>query len=307
MHLISPPTLQKGDTIGIVAPARKVTEGEISVAKSMFESWGFRVIFGKHLFGDDHQYSGTDDERASDFQGMIDNPEVKCIVCARGGYGSVRLLDRLDLRRLQHNPKWVIGYSDITVFHGILNSWYMMETIHGIMPVNFPTDGVPNLSTESLRQVLFGQTPSYTVPSHPFNRMGNGQGKLIGGNLSILYSISGTDADILTNDKILVIEDLDEYLYHIDRMMMNLKRSGKLKNLAGLIVGGMTKMNDNTIPFGKTATEIIRDAVDEYDYPVCFGFPAGHQPDNVALIMGRKANLVVDNQGTKLEFFPLDQ
>ncbi len=304
MNFISPSILQKGDAVGIVAPARKVSREEIAVSIAMFESWGLKVVLGKNLFGELNQFSGTDTERAADFQSMIENPQVKAIVCARGGYGSVRILNHLDLRSLQREPKWVIGYSDITVFHGILNSWYMMESIHGIMPINFPVDGKPNISTESLRRVLFGETPTYNALVHPFNRYGSASGKLIGGNLSILYSLSGSDADMITEGKILFIEDLDEYLYHIDRMMMNLKRSGKLRGISGLIVGGMIDMNDNAIPYGKTALEIIRETVAEYQYPVCFGFPTGHQKENVALLMGRMATLKVDEKGTSLEFLP---
>jgi muramoyltetrapeptide carboxypeptidase len=172
------------------------------------------------------------------------------------------------------------------------------------MPINFPANSIANSSTESLRKVLFGENPIYDAPSHPFNRLGSASGALCGGNLSIIASSAGTDADFFTNDKILFIEDLDEYLYHVDRMMMNLKRTGKLKNLAGLVVGGMSDMNDNTIPYGKTALEIIREAVDEFDYPVCYGFPAGHQPENMALIMGREANFRVDENGATLEFLP---
>lgn len=302
MELISPPILKPGDAVGIVAPARKVNRDEMEPAIRMIESWGLRVILAKNLFGSYHQFSGTDIERAADFEEMVQNPDVKAIMCARGGYGTVRILDHINLRMLQRNPKWIIGYSDITVLHGILNSWFMMETIHGIMPINFPANGVANLSTESLRKILFGEVPEYKVPSHSFNRVGSVQGQLCGGNLSIIANVGGTDSDFFTNDKILFIEDLDEYLYHVDRMMMNLKRSGKLKNCAGLIVGGMTDMNDNTIPFGKSAMEIIQEAVAEYDYPVCFGFPAGHLDENLSLIMGRTVTLNVEGGGATLTF-----
>lgn len=304
MKIITPPALKNGDTIGIVAPARKIAEEELEASVKMFESWGVRVRLGKNLLGEYHQFSGTDAQRAADFQGMINDAEVKAIVCARGGYGSVRLLDRIDFTPLLQNPKWVVGYSDITVFHSVLSAKLGIESIHGIMPVNFPKDGYSNLSTESLRSVLFGQSPNYRADAHPLNRQGVGIGQVIGGNLSMLYSLSGTDADICTKGKVLVLEDLDEYLYHVDRMMMNLKRGGKLKDLAGLMVGGMTEMNDNTVPYGKTAEEIIREAVEEYDYPVCFGFPVGHQEVNVALIMNRKAELSVGAHEITLRFLP---
>lgn len=304
MELISPPILKIGDTVAIVAPARKVKYNEIEPAIRMLESWGLKVVFGENLFGEHNQFSGTDSERASDFQSMIEDPTVKAIVCARGGYGTIRLLDFLNLRSMQRNPKWIVGYSDITVLHSYLNSWYKVETIHGIMPINFPMDEKPNDSTESLRMVLFGHNPVYNFPAHKFNRNGVATGKLCGGNLSILYSVACTDADINTDNQILLIEDLDEYLYHIDRMMMNLKRSGKLKNLAALVVGGMTQMHDNTVPFGLNALEIIRDAVAEYGYPVCYRCPVGHQEDNVALIMGRTISLSVTEEGSNLTFLP---
>lgn len=302
MEFITPPLLKEGDRVGIVAPARKVSEREIEPAVKLLQSWGLVVEFGKHLFGDYNQFSGTDQERASDFQLMLDNPDIKAIFCARGGYGSIRLLNHINLRAVQLNPKWIVGYSDITVFHGVLNTWYFVESIHGTMPLNFPPDGTDNLSTTSLLRVLFGESPTYVAPAHPYNRFGKAEGLLTGGNLSILYSLSGTDGDIAPEGKILFIEDLDEYLYHVDRMMMNLKHSGKLSNIAGLVVGGMTEMRDNTIPFGKNACQIIREAVEEYDYPVCFGFPAGHQEPNLALIMGRKLFLNVDKKASSMSF-----
>ena len=302
MEFITPPLLKEGDLVGIIAPARRISEREVEPAIAVFKRWGLRVALGKHMFGEFNQFSGTDAERASDFQEMIDNPDVKAIVCARGGYGSIRLLNHINLRSLQKNPKWVVGYSDITVFHGILNTWYFMESIHGTMPLNFPIDSSENLSTTSLMRVLFGESPTYVAKSHPLNRYGKAQGLITGGNLSILYSLSGTDADIAPEGKILFIEDIDEYLYHVDRMMMNLKHSGKLRNIAGLVVGGMTDMRDNIVPFGKNAYEIIREAVEEYDYPVCFGFPVGHQEQNLALIMGRKLFLNVDEKATSMSF-----
>lgn len=304
MELISPPILKAGDAVGIVAPARKITWEEVQPALTLLQSWRLRVVMGDHLFGDYHQFSGTDKQRGRDFQQMIENPEIKAILCARGGYGTIKLLDYINLRDLQREPKWLVGYSDITVLHSILNSWFKMETIHGTMPINFPSSGVSSISTESLRRVLFGESPIYNFQAHQLNRTGIAKGELCGGNLSVLYSISATDADIITNDKILFIEDLDEYLYHIDRMMMNLRRSGKLSGLAGLVVGGMTSMNDNTIPFGRNAYEIIRLAVADYNYPVCFGFPAGHQDENLALIMGRSATLNVQDNECSLAFEP---
>jgi muramoyltetrapeptide carboxypeptidase len=302
MELIVPPFLKPGDTIGIVAPARKVEVSDIEPAVAIIKSWGLNVVHGKNLFGSFNQFSGTDIERAADLQDMIDNPKINAILCARGGYGTIKLLDKLNLRSLQRNPKWVAGYSDITVLHSILNTWYLVETIHSTMPINFPKNGEPNTSTNLLRDTLFGINPSYSTPYHSLNREGKAEGFVTGGNLSILCSLSGSDADINTEGKILFIEDLDEYLYHIDRMMMNLKRSGKLKSLAGLVVGGMIDMHDNPTPFGKSPLEIILDAVAEYDFPICFDFPAGHDKKNYPLILGRRALLNVTPTGSTLDF-----
>ncbi len=302
MELIAPPFLRAGDSVGIVAPARKVAPHEIEPAINMIKGWGFNVVLGKNLFGSYNQFSGTDTERASDLQEMIEDPEIKAILCARGGYGTIRLLDKINLRALQRNPKWVAGYSDITVLHSILNSWYLVETIHSTMPFNFPENGVANQSTDLLRQTLLGITPSYNIPSHPLNRIGKCKGEVVGGNLSILYSLARTSADLTTENKILFIEDLDEYLYHVDRMMMNLKYSGKLAGIAGLVVGQMNDMHDNTVPFGKSAYEIILEAVSEFDFPVCFNFPAGHIGDNYPLILGRNALLNISTDNCTLNF-----
>ncbi len=297
IYMVTPEYLKVGDTIAIVATARKISKEELAPAVSTFESWGLKVVFGKNLFGQDNQYSGTDAEREADLQCMLDDTNVKAIISARGGYGTVRIIDVLDFSNFVSNPKWIVGYSDITVLHSDINARFGIETIHATMPINFPKDGTSNSATETLRKALFGEPLSYsfeTDKSHgSLLRKGTAEGELVGGNLSLLYALSGSVSDIDTSGKILFIEDLDEYLYHIDRMMMQLDRAGKLKNLAGLIVGGMNDMKDNTVPFGKTVEEIIADAVKKYKYPVCFGFPAGHIPDNRALILGRKVNLSV--------------
>jgi muramoyltetrapeptide carboxypeptidase len=296
--MITPPNLKPGDNVGIVATARKVSYSEMEPATRLFKSWGLTVLTGNYLTADYNQFAGTDKERAFDMQQMLNDPDIRAIFCARGGYGSVRIIDRMDFTKLVASPKWIVGYSDTTVFHSHIIRNFKIETLHGPMPLNFPADGIMTPSLDSLRKALFGEEIQYTIPGHLLNRKGIARGQLIGGNLSILYSLSATPSDIETNGKILFIEDVDEYLYHIDRMMMNLKRSGKLSQLAGLIVGGMTKMNDNTIPYGRTAEEIIFDAVAMYDYPVCFNFPAGHQDENYALIFGREVELFVDNSST---------
>lgn len=255
-----------------------------------------------HLYAEFNQFAGTDAQRATDLLAMIEDKSVRAILCARGGYGTVRLLDLVNFRKLQLNPKWIVGFSDITVLHSYLNGWYGIETIHATMPINFPNDIKGNDSIDSLLRLLTGENPTYTVEPHPFNRMGKAEGVLAGGNLSIIASLAGTDADINAQNKILFIEDIDEYLYHIDRMMMNLKRSGKLKSIAGLVVGSFTDMKDNQTPFGQNAYEIISDIAREYDFPVCFGFPAGHSEPNLALIMGRKVTLKVGETGATLAF-----
>ncbi len=291
-----PPALKKGDGIGIAAPARKISFDEIAKAISIFEDRGYQVVYDDALFAVENQYAGDDQLRAAYFQKLLDDKKVKAIFPARGGYGSVRIIDRLDFSGFRRNPKWIVGYSDITVFHNHINRNFGIQTLHATMPVNFA--GNTKEALDRMFEVLEGESPRYEINSHELNRPGGAKGILTGGNLSVLYSLCGSKSFPETGGRILFLEDLDEYLYHIDRMMVALKRAGILKNLAGLIVGGMTKMNDNEIPFGKTAEEIIREATDEYDYPVCFGFPAGHIFDNRPLIMGAEVEMLV---GEKVE------
>ena len=290
-----PTYLKEGDKIGLISTARKISRDELQEAIECIESWGLNVVLGKHLFNSHHQFSGKDDERTKDLQNMLDNPEVKAILCVRGGYGTVRIIDDIDFSHFQKSPKWLAGFSDITVLHSHIHK-LNVATLHSTMPISFSSN--TSESIMSLKDALLGKHLSIEIDHHPLNRFGKAKGQIVGGNLSILYSIMGSPSDLNTDGKILFIEDLDEYLYHIDRMMMNLKRSGKLSNLKGLIVGGMTKMNDNAIPFGKDAESIIKDVVSEYNYPVCFGFPAGHIKDNRALKLGVIAELKVDKQSS---------
>ena len=218
---------------------------------------------------------------------------VKAIICARGGYGTVKIIDELDFSKFKTTPKWIVGYSDVTVLHNHINQNFKIQTLHATMPINFPTN--TNESLESLRMALFGNELSIKFGANSMNKNGATKGEVVGGNLSILYSLTGTNSQLDTKGKILFLEDLDEYLYHVDRMMMNLDRAGMLADLVGLIVGGMSDMNDNAIPYGKTAKEIIQETVSKYNYPVCFDFPAGHIDDNRTLIMGRKAKLTVSD------------
>lgn len=292
--MITPPFLKTGDTIAITAPARKITPEELQPAISTFESWGLKVILPPNLFAIYHQFAGTDEQRNADMQSLLDNDDVRAIMCARGGYGTGRNIDNLDFTRFRLSPKWIIGYSDITVLHSHVQENLSIETIHATMPINFLTENEETQdSIAGLRSCLFGETPTYKISGNPLNRTGTALGILTGGNLSILYSQLGTPSDIDTNGKVLFIEDIDEYLYHIDRMMITLKRNNKLDNLAGLVVGAFTDMRDNDIPFGKTAEEIICECVNEFKYPIIFNFPAGHQPLNLPLILGREATIEV--------------
>ncbi len=290
----SPERLIKGDKIGIVAPARKISLQEIQPTSNLLKNWGLEVVLGNNMFNECNQYSGSDEERLVDFRQMLDDDSIRAVLCARGGYGTVKIIDKIDFRTFKERPKWIVGFSDITVLHSHIHSNFCIETLHSIMPVILPDCELTRQSYETMRKALFGEKQSYEIETSPLSREGIARGILTGGNLSILYSLLGTKSDINTNDKILFIEDLDEYLYHIDRMMMSLKRSGKLENLAGLIVGRMSEMNDNDVPFGKTAKEIIAETVAEYNYPVVFDFPAGHTKSNMALILGREILLRVD-------------
>jgi muramoyltetrapeptide carboxypeptidase len=298
--LITPPYLKKNDKIGIAAPARKITAEELQPAIDLLKNWDLQVVLASNIFDSDNQYAGVVTHRQKGFQELLDDKDIKAIICARGGYGCVRIIDKLDFTRYKMHPKWITGYSDLTVFHSHIHSNYGIETLHSTMAINFPTNTADAL--DSFKKALFGEKISYEIDSHIFNRTGKARGILVGGNLSILYSISGSVSDINTDGKILFLEDLEEYLYHIDRMMMQLKRNGKLKNLAGLIVGGMNNMNDNTIPFGKNPYEIICEAVSEYDFPVCFDFPAGHIENNKSMILGRQIEFSVDQKSAFVGF-----
>lgn len=295
-----PSFLKPGDTIAITATARKVSQQEIDPAVVLFTSWGLKVKFAEGLFESENQFAGSDDTRAHALQLLLDDPSVKAIICARGGYGTVRIIDKLNFDRFAQSPKWLIGFSDVTVLHNHILRHCEVQTIHAPMAFSMQESLADPQSIEALKQVIFGLPSTYHTQDHPLNRPGVAHAKLVGGNLSVLYSVLGSDSDIHTDGCILFLEDLDEYVYHIDRMMMNLKRNGKLSKLAGLIVGGMNDMKDNTIPFGKTAEEIIFEHTAEYNYPVAMGFAAGHERKNLALMFGHPYRLEVTEKGTTL-------
>jgi len=295
----TPPYLKKGDKIAITCPAKKLPS-PMTAAIALLESWGLEVVLGETVTTSYHQFAGDDDTRARDMQRFLDDDSIKAIIAARGGYGTIRMIDKLDFSNFQKHPKWIIGFSDITVLHAHIESNFGIQTIHGQMPVNV-VDGSEK-SLETLRQALFGEEVSYEFKSNTFNRAGKSDGVLIGGNLSLLVAVSGSVSDMDYEDKTLFIEDVGEYLYSADRMMYHLKRAGKLKNLSGLIVGGFTEMKDNDIPFGQSIEQIVMDLVKEYDYPVCFDFPAGHIPDNRALIFGRDISLSVNQNDTTIKY-----
>jgi muramoyltetrapeptide carboxypeptidase len=297
--MIQPNYLQKNDTVAIVSTARKIAIEEIQPAIDLLKKWNLSVEIGNTIGLEENQFAGNDEQRASDFQKMLDDKNIKAIWCARGGYGTVRIIDKLNFSNFKKYPKWIIGYSDVTVLHNHIHN-LGFETLHATMPLDVYKN--TNKALASLKNCLLGETFLYEIPTSTQNKLGNISGELVGGNLSMLYSLLGSESDIKTDEKILFIEDLDEYLYHLDRMLMNLKRNGYFKKLKGLIVGGMTNMHDNKISFGKNAKEIILDAICEYNFPVVFDFPAGHLNNNNALILGRNINLNVGEFKTSLSF-----
>lgn len=294
----TPPYLKKGDLVLLIATARKTTPELIQPAIDILISWGLNVEIGPNVFKAHHQFAGTDEERASDLRWAIAHKTAKAVIFTGGGYGTIRIIDQVDFKSLQKHPKWFIGYSDVTAIHNRLHK-LKLASIHGTMAFQFTKHAEATLS---LKDLLFEKKTKYPLKPHGLNRQGKAEAEITGGNLSIIYAVSGSVDDVDTKNKILFLEDLDEYLYHVDRMMMQLKRSGKLKHLKGLIVGGMTDMKDNKVPFGKTAEEIIIDAVKEYNYPVCFNFPAGHIEENRALYFGRKVKLVVTKTKVSLNY-----
>lgn len=304
---IRPPYLSPGDTVAIVAPAGILKNREKSISKAMeiLASWGLHPVLGKHLYAKNNHFAGTDAQRAKDFQNAMDDPKVKAIWCARGGYGSMRILDKLDFTKFKQNPKWVVGFSDITAFHGKLDQ-LQIQSIHGMMAAGLELSQKLSIETEknleSLKQVLFGEALQYQLDSSPFNKKGTATGIMVGGNLSLLQASLQSDANLDTQGKILFIEEIGEYRYSIDRMLYSLKRAGYFDGLAGLVVGEISKVKVNTTPFGMSNEELILDVVKECDFPVLFHFPAGHGDKNRTMVFGEEVTLDVGINEAVLTF-----
>lgn len=299
MPNIQPPFLKPGDIVGITSTARKVLAEELAPIKQMLVEDGFEVVLADGLFEVENQFAGSDETRAKAFQQLLDDDSVRAILCARGGYGTVRMVDLVDWSRFKNNPKWICGFSDVTTIHSHANR-LGVATIHCTMGTGYKTADRSNPNYDTLVKSLTGNQEYILADRHKMNRVGEVSGQLVGGNLSVLYSLLGSESEVETDGKILFIEDLDEYLYHIDRMMINLKRNRTLAGLKALVIGGMSDMNDNDVPFGKNAFEIIAEHVADYDYPVAFGFPIGHEQKNLATILGGQVTLKVNSSDSRL-------
>lgn len=295
-----PGNLNKGDTIGLVCPSGYLPYEKAHGCIRTLKEWGYGVRIGKTVGKQMNYFSGTDEERMLDLQNMMDDDNVHAILCARGGYGLGRIIDFLNFKRFLKSPKWIIGFSDITILHCHLYSNYKIASLHAPMAVAF-NDGENNEYINSLKDTLAGQSQNYTCKAHPFNQNGIARGILIGGNLTLINHVIDTISDINTKNKILFLEDIGEYIYNIDRMFYQLKRAGRLENLSGLIIGGFTDIKDTTIPFGQTAEEVIKAIVKEYKYPVCFGFPISHSKENYTLKIGSQYEMSVTNTITILK------
>ncbi|NPA38124.1 MAG: LD-carboxypeptidase [Chlorobi bacterium] len=300
--MIFPRFIKEGAAIGIVAPAGKVDKETIEYSREFLHQLGYKVVFGENVLNVHNQFAGSDALRSADFQHMLNSADVDVIMCARGGYGTNRIINELDFSHYIQDPKWIVGYSDITVLHSMLQNRLGIASIHGQMPKNFTGKERDDSDIVNLFNILKGILPQYEIAANPLNRPGYAEGELIGGNLSILYSLRGTSLDFDPHGKILFVEDVGEKLYHLDRMMMNLKIGGVLKCLRGIVVGQFTEMTDSDTPFGSDAYEIIYDAVKDYNYPVLFDFPAGHVKVNQPLIFGKRVTLRVDGDGGRVNF-----
>ena len=294
-----PPYLKKGDKIAIVCPAKKLPK-PIDYAISILEGWGLEVVIGESVYASHHQFAGTDQLRAQDIQRFLDDVDIKAIICGRGGYGTIRIIDQLDFTAFNKSPKWFIGFSDVTILLSHIIAQCQTQCLHAQMPYTFD-ESTPE-ALLSLNRVLFGEPPAYEYSSEFINQPGVGTGVLIGGNLTLLIMMQGSVSEMDFDDKILFLEDVGEQEYSIDRMLRMLKRAGKLKRLRGLIIGAFNEIAEEKISFGQTAEQVIWDIVNEYDYPVCFNFPTGHIENNLSMILGSEVELTVERNNVLFKY-----
>lgn len=303
-NLIQPAFLKSGDTVAIVAPSGviKNREAEINRAKQLLKSWNLHVKVGEHVFAQANHFAGTDAQRCADLQAALDDPTVSAIWCARGGYGTVRILDLLDFTKFKSKPKWLIGYSDITALHNQIHN-QGVASIHGIMCVSLTNDvAFTDASVTTLKKALFGETLQYTLPNVNYNKVGEATGQLVGGNLTMLQTMLGSITSVDTTNKIIFIEEIGEYKYHIDRLLQSLKRAGYFENCKGVLVGDLTKLRKNTTKWGSSIEQLILDVLTDYNFPIAFGMPAGHEADNRALFLGKTLKMTVGTDKTTLVF-----
>ncbi|WOD44823.1 S66 peptidase family protein [Hwangdonia lutea] len=302
--LIQPPYLKAGDTVAIVAPSGilKNKFKEIEATRTLLKSWGLHTVVGKHVFNQNNHFAGTDSERCEDYQNALDDPTISAIMCARGGYGTVRILDNIDFTKFKNHPKWLIGYSDITALHNQLHN-EGFESLHAMMCTSMIDDLEAIKETIStFKDAIFGKPLSYTLEGSEYNKTGASTGQLVGGNLTLLHTMLGSETSIDVSGKILFIEEVGEHKYHIDRMLQSLKRAGYFDNCKGVIVGDINKIRKNTTPWGSSIEQLILDALADYDFPIAFNMPAGHEDDNRALILGRTIKLTVTKDKSTVVF-----
>ncbi len=302
--LIQPPYLKTGDTVAIVATSGilKNRTDEIDKAKALLSSWGLHAVVGKHVFNQNNHFAGTDAERWKDLQEAMNAPNISAIWCARGGYGAVRILDKLDFTKFNEKPKWLIGFSDITALHNLMHvKGY--KSIHAMMCTSLQDEN-ENISEtiETFRKAIFGESLSYNIKGSNYNKEGLVTAPIVGGNLSLLASMLGSDTSIDTTGKILFIEEIGEYKYHIDRMLQSLKRAGYFEHCAGVLIGDMTRVKRNTTPWGSSTEQLILDVLKDYDFPIAFNMPAGHEKDNRAIYLGKNVEFVVKKEQSTIKF-----